>query len=94
MMTLENQIGIIIEASRRILSEDAISEVDHYYIHGEYEMAFEGLIIELMKTKQAPSGYNFKQWCDLICEMGLNKAPVFDGNLYSKFIFWNKSLRE
>ena len=51
-MSLEQKIGEIIESTRNVLSEDTIGEVDHYYMHGEYEMAFEGLVIELMKSKQ------------------------------------------
>ena len=40
----------LIEASKGILTAETLSSVMHYYEHGEYEMAYEGLVLKLIRS--------------------------------------------
>ena len=90
-MTSENQIDVIIQACRDILPEDAIKEVDHFFGHGEYEMAFEGLVIELMKADVVPHNYDYDEWCTLMRSLKLDDESSFDGEFWSKFLVWGQT---
>ena len=84
------QIKKIIHDSSKIISKDAIKEIKHFYEHGEYEMALEGLIIELMKSNVVPDNYNYTEWCELIQSIGLDEEPNFYGDFWVKFTEWGK----
>ena len=86
----EMQIKDIIDNCRRILPNDVIKEVQHFYEHCEYEMALEGLVIELIKADIAPANYNYDEWRELMQNIGLDKEPNFDGEFWSKFVEWGK----
>lgn len=59
------QLKQFIISSKEILSVKDIKEVEHYFNHSEYEMAFEGLLIELTKLGKYPKEFNFSEWRDL-----------------------------
>ena len=89
MMNNDNErLASYISASEGIISSDAIEEVRHFYEHGEYEMSFEGLVIELMKVRKYPNNFNLNEWRELAISYGLNKETVFDGEFWVKFINW------
>jgi hypothetical protein len=77
-----------IEASKNIISNEAYLEVRHFYDHGEYEMAFEGLIIELDQGNKYPQDFKSAEWENLGMEFGLDKESVFD--IWDKLIKWSR----
>ncbi|WML46754.1 hypothetical protein RCG23_14005 [Neobacillus sp. PS3-34] len=79
-----------IAVSKVILSTDVIKEVEHYFNHSEYEMAFEGLLIELTKLGKYPLGFNFLEWKALGEHFKLDKESVFDVSIWTKFLNWGK----
>ncbi|MFG0293770.1 MAG: hypothetical protein ACF8MJ_11565 [Phycisphaerales bacterium JB050] len=83
----------IIEACRPLLGDDTLEEVDHYLTHDEWEMAFEGLLIELMRADVVPPTYDFEKWCALLRDLGLDEDSVFDAYLWDKFVAWGKTKR-
>ncbi|WP_298867888.1 hypothetical protein [uncultured Gimesia sp.] len=86
---LEKLVINLLEPCRSLLDPELLTEVDHYLEHGEPEMAFEGLLIELTKSNLDPTPYNTKQWehtakaCGLLSEGG-----IFDYEIWSKFCSW------
>lgn len=64
------------------LNEEAIKSVNHYLEHDEYEMAFEGLFIEIMALKEIPK-INLLKSKEVGELLNLNKETIFD------FEFWN-----
>ena len=50
----QQKIELLLEQCAGVLCSEAIGEVRHYVDHGEPEMAFEGLSIELMQTGKIP----------------------------------------
>ena len=86
--SVEARIGEIICSCRTILPDSAMREVDHYFANGEPEMAFEGLVIELMNADVVPPTYDFKEWRALMRDTGIDVDPVFDGDFWQKFVAW------
>lgn len=69
---------------RSKLDAKSIKFVEHYIKHAEYEMAFEGLFIEIMKIEDVPK-------IDLIKSrkvaklLKLDEESVFDDGFWNKF---------
>lgn len=91
-MDKENQskLGKFINDSEKIISKDGIDAVRHYFEHGEYEMSFEGLVIELMNAEIYPDNFIFSEWKELALKFGLDTESVFDGDFWRKFMVWGK----
>lgn len=85
------RIGELIEQSKSLLEDGAIIEIVHYYEHGEYEMAFEGLLIELIKAHKYPEQFNFTEWKSIVKCCNIHQDFVFDSEIWSKFLKWGCS---
>ncbi|NLF45880.1 MAG: hypothetical protein GX581_07375 [Syntrophomonadaceae bacterium] len=81
---------LFIKSSKDIISNEAYSEVWHYYEHEEYEMAFEGLLIEFIQEDKYPRDFEKAEWKTLGIEFGLDNNSVFDPDIWNKFISWIK----
>lgn len=84
------QIGIYIEESRSCLNEEQIEAVLEYYNHGEYEMAFEGLLIELISNNSYPNCFSFENWVQVGKYCKINISANFDDTLWDKFLEWGQ----
>ncbi|UKS29628.1 hypothetical protein LOZ80_12105 [Paenibacillus sp. HWE-109] len=78
-------------SSRELLSVEDIKEVEHYFNHSEYEMALEGLLIELTKLGKYPREFNFSEWRELGEHYQLDKETVFDEFIWIKFLKWGNN---
>ena len=63
---MAEKLKILIEKCAAILDAESINEVWHFYNHGEYEMALEGLLIELTSAGKYPSDYDFSPLNELV----------------------------
>lgn len=90
-MQIEEKIGVLIQTCADAVSKDGLSEVKHFYDHGEYEMAFEGLVLELIKSDASPPNFDYDEWCMILKELKLDHEAVFDSELWPKFEAWGKS---
>ncbi|OPH55975.1 hypothetical protein BC351_29205 [Paenibacillus ferrarius] len=91
MFLFEQKLERYIEASKDLLAVEGIDEVLHYFRHDEYEMAFEGLLIELTNIRKYPSNFDYSEWKELGEHYRLDKEVVFDNSIWEKFIYWGKS---
>ena len=71
------------------LDEESIEAVEHYVDHDEYEMAFEGLFIELIKLNIKPS-IDTKKILEIGKFLNLNQDSVFDDTFWDKLINYLK----
>ena len=85
---LENSLIELIKISESILSSDDLEGVLHYLEHGEYEMSFEGLVIEFYTTGKYPANFNYEKWRKLAILFGLDKESLFDEKFWDKFNEW------
>lgn len=93
-MVEEKQIQILeefINMSKNILSSEGLEGVEHYREHGEYEMSFEGLVIELYTTGKYPPYFKFTEWKELAVAFGLDEESVFDEKFWGKFVEWGQA---
>lgn len=79
-----------VDLSRSLISEEGFKEIMHFFNHGEFEMAFEGLVIELMEAKKYPIHYEHQEWKRMGLEFKLDKDCVFDGNFWTTFEKWGE----
>jgi hypothetical protein len=91
IINYEELLGKLISHSENILQNGELSEVKHYYEHDEYEMALEGLLIELISTGKYPVDFKYSEWEEIVIHYGLNTESVFDGDIWNKFALWGKS---
>ena len=82
------QIGIYIEQSKSCLNEEQIDAVLDYYNHGEYEMAFEGLMIELISNNCYPDCFSFTNWLQVGENCKINLYANFDDTIWNRFLEW------
>lgn len=78
------QIRRLLEAYAGLLSPEARQGVEHFLSHDEYEMAFEGLTIELMTLKEEISPDDRRCCVSLARRLGLVQDSVFDPNFWTK----------
>jgi len=69
----------------KFLSIESIDAVNHYLEHDEFEMAFEGLFLDLMSIEHLPQLLDGKRCMDLAIIMKLDKESVFDAEFWKKF---------
>ena len=82
--SIENFIIEVLLKVRSTLSIEEINAVEHYLKHSEFEIAFEGLFIEIMKMK-TPSIIDYKKSKEIAEVLRLNEESVFDSDFWIKF---------
>jgi len=66
------------------LNNDSFESVNHYLKYDEYEMAFEGLFLEIMKMQEIPK-IDFYKSREIGEFLKLNEESVFDFEFWEKF---------
>ncbi|WP_417387115.1 hypothetical protein [Gimesia sp.] len=85
---LSEEVSGLITSCRGLFDKDELAGVDHYLNHNEPEMAFEGLIIELIQANRVPDDFDIAQWKRVAQTAGLPAGGVFDENIWDKFCDW------
>lgn len=89
----EKKLKGFINMSESILSLEGLEAVTHYYEYDEYEMSFEGLVIELYTSKMYPAKFDFIEWKELALAFGLDKESIFDEKFWDNFIEWGNAFK-
>ena len=87
-MKPEERIAQLVEESSDLIPKDALAEVRHYIDHDEFEVAFEGLVLELIKSQAKPSQFNYSEWMRLVDDLGLRTESVLVGDFWIRFQEW------
>ena len=69
------------------MPNDTIDGVTHYLVHDEYEMAFEGLLLDLIEVNYWPPKMDVDMYCRLGYRLKLSKESVF------RVDFWDMLMR-
>jgi hypothetical protein len=88
-MDTEKVISELLNQSRNLLDDSSCNEISRYLESGEHEMAYEGLLVELVKTDRYPKAFNIEVWKSVgeACELDSN-GGVFDYEIWPKFLHW------
>jgi hypothetical protein len=83
---VEAAVRRLLAVARDSLPADAVLAVEHYLEHSEFEMAFEGLLLEIMQA--FPNGFqaDWPYYESLATGLKLDVESVFDGEFWSKFV--------
>jgi hypothetical protein len=73
-----------LDAAAPLLDPKTMTAVLHYLNHDEYEMAFEGLFIDIMQLKQRPN-IDFEECLSVAKLLRLDQETVFDMHFWEKF---------
>lgn len=84
-LMVEKLIQILLNEFIGLLDSESVNTIQHYLDHSEYEMAFEGLFIELMKANAAVEKNEKEAYFKLGRDLGLDEDSVFDGDFWEKF---------
>lgn len=76
------------ESSSPILTRDGLAEIMRYIEHDEYEIAFEGLVLELMQAGKKPRDFDPETWRNVGVALGLAEESVLLPNFWEKFQIW------
>lgn len=74
----------LLNAAAPKLDLETINGVKHYLDHDEYEMAFEGLFIDLIELSIVPD-VDLTIYLELGKKLKLNEEAIFDANFWGKF---------
>ncbi|WP_433958656.1 hypothetical protein [Cytobacillus horneckiae] len=80
-----------ISMSKKSLPIEALEAIMHYFEHDEFELCFEGLVIELINNQSYPERFNFLEWKKVALEYQLDKESAFDGYFWGRFTKWGES---
>lgn len=81
----KKEIASLLQQCVGILCSEAIREVQHYVEHGEPEMAFEGLFIELIEVGKIPKSVDKVSCLQLGVYLKLDVESVLDDAFWMKF---------
>lgn len=85
---MELKLLELIRECEEYLDKESIDEVMHFYRHGEYEMALEGLIIEMIKMEKYPKNHTTDSINNLVLYYHLDIESVFDYYFWEKYEKW------
>ena len=81
----QKKTELLLQQCEGILCAEAADDVRHYIEHGEPEMAFEGLFIELMRIGRVPESVDKKSCVKLGEYLNLDVETVLDDDFWIKF---------
>jgi len=81
---VEVLIRDLLEMARGHLSQSTVEAVEHYLAHAEYEMALEGLLLEIMEVRPKGHPVDWSAYEGIAHRLGLDMDSTFDG------AFWDR----
>ena len=80
---LSKRVRALLSDHQSSLPDSTVKAVEHYLDHDEYEMALEGLCIDLMEHAGS-QGVDWVECADLCRSMGLDKESTFDPAFWAR----------
>ena len=81
----EEKIINLLNSIRKKISPDVLRGIEHYLKHGELEMAFELLFLDMIDKNIKYQFETKSDWINLAEELGLKEASVFEDTFWKKF---------
>ncbi|TBM16195.1 hypothetical protein EYY86_07760 [Hafnia paralvei] len=79
---LYNSTVYLLNIYADILDPDTYSSVIHYLEHGEYEMACEGLFIDLIEANFQPQKIDIEYYLKILIKLNLNNESIFNADFW------------
>lgn len=81
----EEKIINLLNSVREKISPDVLRGIEHYLKHGELEMVFELLFLEMIDKNIKCASETKSSWMNLAKDLGLKESSVFDDAFWDKF---------
>ncbi len=81
---ISKEIKKILSVCQLYLSQETIDAAMHYIHHDEYEMAAEGLLLDIMELNPIPDCLKKEDCMKLAIACGLNHEVVFCSDFWKK----------
>lgn len=82
---VKDQLLLLLGDYEGKLGRETVDSVRHFIDHDEYEMAYEGLFIDLMDIRFDPNEINVDIYRKIGEDLNLNEESVFDEGFLEKF---------
>ncbi|WDR87345.1 hypothetical protein [Burkholderia ambifaria] len=79
------QLLLLLEAYEGKLGQETVDAVRHFIDHDEYEMAYEGLFIDLMNIAFDPNEISVDIYRKIGEDLNLKEESVFEEGFWEKF---------
>ena len=83
-----NELGELINKCQKKINKKAFKAIKEYYGYGEFEVALEGMIIELSQSKQYPEEFDPEEWKKIAIDFELDRETVLDKDSWDYFLKW------
>ena len=81
----------LLEATRHGLTDDAVDAATYYIDVDEYEIALEGLILDIMRAfPLPPSDVDWASYRALCQRLSMDTDSVIDGHFWPKFLLYTE----
>ncbi|WP_175699494.1 hypothetical protein [Burkholderia ambifaria] len=82
---VKGQLLLLLEAYEGKLGQETVDAVRHFIDHDEYEMAYEGLFIDLMNIGFDPNEISVDIYRKIGEDLNLKEESVFEERFWEKF---------
>jgi hypothetical protein len=79
-------IASLLESASLYVGPDTYTGVMHYLEHGEYELAYEGLFIDIMNSEFNIYNVDVESYLSLGLEFNMNNESVLDCHFWERLI--------
>lgn len=90
---IKQELELLVNEYKQIFDSETYEAVMHYIMHDEYEMAFEGLFLEIMQCSEWKGLKSVLFYIKIGQFLGLENESVFDANFWHKLIDWSNKLK-
>lgn len=83
--SIKESLMLLLNSYSERLGIETYDAVKHYIDYDEYEMAYEGLFIDLMEINFNPREIDFEKYLEMGILLNLNKESYFSSNFWLYF---------
>ena len=91
---IKKDIEILLNEYKNLFDNKTNNAIKHYIEHDEYEMAFEGLFIDIIKQNNWISDKSITYYLEIGMQLSLDKESVFDPDFWMKLNCWQISIKD
>lgn len=82
---IESALTALLNIAGSQLPSETVEAVRHYLRHAEYELALEGLILDIMTVYPAGINVDWAEYLKIARELSLHEESTFDPQFWDKF---------
>lgn len=84
----EKAVRRLLDQAKSILLDDDLTEAWRLFDCGEFEMALEGVILELSETRSYPASFEPDEWRSVARSCKLNESGVLKDDIWQIMEKW------